>query len=90
MVTRAGFELYQNSPNPFREQTLISFTLPEAATAQVKVSDINGRVLKVIEGDFAKGYNELRLEKGDLPAGVLTYTLETKEFSATKKMISVK
>lgn len=86
----AGFELYQNRPNPFGEQTLLSFSLPQAGRVRIRISDVNGRLLKVIEGDFNQGYNELRLDRGDLPAGVLSYTLESRDCSATRKMISVK
>jgi hypothetical protein len=89
-IAGAGFELYQNQPNPFVDQTLISFNLPSAARTTIRISDINGRVLQVINGDYNKGYNELRLEKGNLPAGVLTYTVETSDYSGTRKMISVK
>jgi len=89
-LSRAGFEVYQNYPNPFRGQTLISFNLPEATTATVKVNDVNGRLLKVINGQFNEGYNELRLNSSELQAaGVLYYTVETAEYTATKKMIII-
>jgi hypothetical protein len=89
-VARAGFELYQNQPNPFNGQTIIGFNLPEAAEATVKVNDVTGRLLKIIEGEFAKGYNQITLNSGDLGAkGVLSYTVETAEYTATKKMIIV-
>ncbi len=89
-VTRAGFELYQNQPNPFNGETLIGFNLPEAVSATLKVNDVTGRLLKIIEGDFAKGYNQIRLNSGELDGkGVLSYTLETAEYTATKKMIIV-
>jgi len=82
------FELYQNYPNPFSEKTLISFLLPEAARATVRIQDLNGRVLKAIERDFDRGYNELRIERHELPArGVLYYSLETGDYYATRKMI---
>ena len=82
-----AFELYQNRPNPFRESTVIGFYLPEAATASLNIQDINGRTVKLIRNDFAKGYNEVVLKSGDLPKGMLYYTLETDKFNATRKMI---
>jgi len=89
-VVHAGFELYQNQPNPFRGKTLIGFNLPEAASATIKINDVTGRLLKIIEGDFAKGYNQIRLNSSELGAkGVLSYTVETVEYTATKKMIIV-
>jgi hypothetical protein len=80
------FALYQNVPNPFKGVTVIGFTLPEAATATLKVMDVSGKVLQVVTGDYAKGYNEVRLS--NLSAtGVLYYQLDTPTNSATRKMI---
>jgi hypothetical protein len=90
-VVRAGFELYQNTPNPFKGMTVIGFNLPEAGEATIKINDVTGRLLKVIRSDFAQGYNEVRLQSAELGAvGVLTYTLESAEFTATRKMIIIK
>jgi hypothetical protein len=89
-VSSAGFELYQNVPNPFKGETIIGFNLPEAATATIKVNDVTGRMLKVIRGDFAQGYNQISLSSQELPAiGVLYYTVETAKYTATKKMIII-
>ncbi|MBK7408637.1 MAG: T9SS type A sorting domain-containing protein [Saprospirales bacterium] len=83
-----GFALYQNRPNPFRQSTQIAFELPEATTARLTVWDASGKVLKVIEGAFAKGYNEVQL--GQLMvSGVLYYKLETPTHVAVRKMIAL-
>jgi hypothetical protein len=85
-----GFELKQNTPNPFKGETVISFNLPKAAAATLTISDVTGRVLKSIRADYAKGFNQVILKSGDLnAAGVLYYTLEADEFTATKKMVIV-
>ena len=90
-IAQGGFELYQNNPNPFKGQTTISFNLPEASTATLTVTDISGRVVMSIEGDFAKGYNELLIEnQNKLHGGVFYYQLQSGDFHATKKMIIVK
>lgn len=89
-VVEAGFDLYQNTPNPFENTTAIGFNLPEAATATLTISDVSGKVLRVIEGDYAKGYNQVTVERSELSgAGVLYYQLDTPTDSATKKMILV-
>jgi len=89
-TAEATNELFQNNPNPFKGETVIGFNLIEASEATITVQDVTGRILKSVEGDFAKGYNQVRLSASDLPAtGVFYYTLEAGEFTATKKMIIV-
>ena len=87
-VSTAAYELYQNTPNPFTEETVIGFRMGEAARATLTLTDISGRTVKTTSGDFAKGYNEIRLKRSDLNAsGVLYYRLETENFTSTRKMI---
>ena len=84
------FELIQNTPNPFKGETVIGFHLPEAGEATITLQDIAGKTIKVIEGDFAKGYNQISLKATDLPStGVFFYTLTLGDLTATKKMITV-
>ncbi len=89
VVSGAGFELLQNTPNPVKHATNIVFNLPEAAEATLTISNAEGRVLNVINGQFAKGLNTVTVNRSELAAGVLFYQLETATHSATKKMIVV-
>ncbi len=90
-VAAAQFELYQNAPNPFKQSTVVSFNLVEAGSATLSIIDMSGKVLKQYNGDFAKGYNELTIQKEDLPsAGILYYQLDTANDTATKKMLLIK
>ncbi|MCA9324553.1 T9SS type A sorting domain-containing protein [Candidatus Saccharibacteria bacterium] len=86
-VVSAGFELGQNSPNPFRTQTVINYNLPEAANVTFTISDAAGKLLQVLRTSGAQGKNTLTLDRKDLPAGVLFYTLTTDDFTATKSMV---
>lgn len=84
------FRLYQNTPNPFKATTLIGFELPAATSATLNIYDVSGKLLKTVEGDYEKGYNEVSIEKSDLQAsGVIYYRLMTGEFEAIKKMMIV-
>jgi hypothetical protein len=87
VVAGEGFELMQNTPNPVANTTNIAFNLPEAGSATLTISNVEGRVIKVVKGDYAKGLNNVTLQKSDLVPGVLFYQLDTKGNSATKKMI---
>ncbi len=90
-TTSDQFELYQNTPNPFRQTTVIGFNLPEAGAATLTVTDLSGKVILVEKGNFAKGYNQIDLKKKDLSAnGVMYYQLESATETATRKMILIK
>ena len=85
-----SFELYQNTPNPFNNSTLIGFRLPEASQASLTIFDVTGKVVKVILEDFAKGYNQISIDKSELmSSGVLYYQLSFNGFTAVKKMVVI-
>jgi Secretion system C-terminal sorting domain len=83
------FEVLQNTPNPVKNETVITFNLPEAAEATLTITNVEGRVVKVINGNYAKGLNKVVVNRGDLQTGVLFYQIATATESATKKMIVV-
>jgi len=91
--TASGFELYQNTPNPFKAETVIGFNVPEAGAVTLKIFDVSGRVLRLIEMDAIKGYNAVDVSRAGTSlgetTGVLYYQLETATETATKKMIIV-
>jgi hypothetical protein len=86
----ANYALYQNTPNPFAGETVIGFNLPTAGQATLTIQDVTGRTLKVINGQYAKGYNQVTVKDRDLSTkGVLTYTIKVADFTMTKKMVIV-
>ncbi|MBK8426064.1 MAG: T9SS type A sorting domain-containing protein [Lewinellaceae bacterium] len=88
-VIGAGFELFQNQPNPVVGKTNISFNLPESAEATLKITNVEGRIVKVVKGAFSKGLNTVTLNRAELESGMLFYELSTAKNSAVKKMIIV-
>ena len=86
-----SFILYQNKPNPFSEETLIGFELPESTEIKFTVFDLSGRVLKLIDEVYSEGYNEIRVSKDELQGtGVYYYRLETAGEATTIKMMLIK
>jgi Secretion system C-terminal sorting domain len=78
------------SPNPFKENTVIGFTLPEAQEAALHVYDAAGRLVLVQQGSFAKGYNRLKISSLELPsAGAYFFRLQTMGDVATGKLVLV-
>lgn len=86
------YELFQNRPNPFSDETIIDFNLPEEARATVSIFDVTGKLRWKTEGTFRKGYNRLLVKAADLgeAQGVIYYKLETGAFAATKKMMLIR
>jgi hypothetical protein len=88
-VAAAGFELFQNTPNPVKGATVVSFNLPTAGEATLTITNAEGRIVKSVSGAFAKGLNSVTINRSDLQAGILFYQVNSGEFSAVKKMIVV-
>ena len=89
-TTVATTALYQNTPNPFKGETVIGFNMAAAASATMTISDVSGKVLKVVRGDYNKGYNTITLSSDELTTGVLYYQLDTDNYSQTMKMVVIK
>ena len=88
-VAAAGFELFQNTPNPVKGATVVSFNLPTAGEATLTITNAEGRIVKSVSGAFVKGLNSVTINRSDLQAGILFYQVNSGEFSAVKKMIVV-
>ena len=90
-INYGQFELFQNTPNPFSENTEISFVIPERGEVALKLYDVNGVLLREFNQDFDSGFNKISISKKDLgiSSGVVIYTLESGSFKATKEMIVV-
>ena len=85
------FVLYQNEPNPFTQNTLIRFDLPESSEVTITVFDASGRTLFSKEQFFDRGTHTLNLTKDELSAtGLLYYEVTTENAAVTKKMTVVK
>ncbi len=84
----SDFSLSQNSPNPFDNQTSVSFVLPEAGNAYFQVFDVTGKLVKEISSKFEKGANTISIKNKELGAGgVYYYQLTFGKESASRKMI---
>ncbi len=87
----ANFSLLQNRPNPFSNETVIGFKLPEACEAQIRVFDLSGRLVEEQKAWFAKGYNERAFRfDGYTGDGMLYYELVTPYGILSKKMMLIR
>ncbi len=84
------FDLYQNRPNPFSDETVVGFVLPKAGDADLKIYDITGKQIYKLSRSYDSGYQEIRIQKELLKgSGVLYYQLSFEGNIATRKMILI-
>lgn len=87
-IETPSFELFQNTPNPFSDETVIGFYLDEAQAITLDVYATNGVRLHQMKGVFGAGYHNITLRNEDLSSsGILFYQLNTREGNQIKKMI---
>jgi len=88
------YALLQNYPNPFNAGTIIPFGLKEATDWKLTVYNINGQTVRSFSGN-GQGQVKVAWDGTDnsgrtIASGVYFYRLETKAFTATKKMTLMK
>ncbi len=67
--------LNQNVPNPFAEQTVITYNIPEKYNfAQILFKTIEGKIIRTVDID-KKGQGRLNVFANDLSNGLYLYTL---------------
>ncbi len=83
--------LYQNTPNPFSNQTIIRYELTDGnQNAEILVFDMNGRQLRSFN-NLKAGDNSITIEGSELEAGMYFYSLIVDGAEvATKRMILTK
>ena len=85
------FILYPNYPNPFTDETVISFYLPESDYGSLKIHDISGKVVKQITQNFEAGKNQVIVSSKEFSGtGLFFYTVETSKYRDTQKMFLLK
>jgi hypothetical protein len=85
------YKLSQNYPNPFNPTTNIKFSIAKAGNVNIAVYDVNGRkVEELVNGSYNAGTYEVNWNASKYSSGLYFYTLETNEFSETKKMLIIK
>ncbi len=83
-----AIELFQNSPNPFIEMTLLWFRLPAFAEVALRIFDSKGKEVNTKYGTYHSGENHVVLHRADLrEPGFYTCHLETPFGNASRKLM---
>jgi hypothetical protein len=86
----SGFELYQNTPNPFSDATIIGFNLGERSKAKLKVYDPQGKLVLEKNGEFEKGFNQFELTAKEIGLnGLMYYQIEAGDNISQRIMIVI-
>ncbi len=83
--------LNQNIPNPFQNNTSISWRTQRSGHVVVKLFDITGREIKVLTDEYQQpGDHKVTVDVSELPAGSYLYQLRAGNEIETKKMMIIK
>jgi uncharacterized protein (TIGR02145 family) len=66
------FTLFQNYPNPIKDQGIISMFIPEKGIVNLMVTDVQDKLIISSDWQFDKGYHSFRLIPGDAKLFFLT------------------
>ncbi len=85
------FRLMQNSPNPVKDRTRITFSIPVSGHVELVLYDISGRKIKtLLSGDLEKGLHTVDVSTAGLRNGIYFYTLRANGKVETRKMMILK
>ena len=80
--------LYDCFPNPASDEVNFSFFINHSSDVRLSLFDLNNkRVAEILNGHWFYGENTIPYNISWLPAGMYLYSIETREFSASKKLV---
>ena len=90
------YSLYNAYPNPFNPFTTLRYDLPEDAMVNITIYDMMGRNVKtMVNSQQNTGFKSIQWDATNdagapVSAGLYLYTIESKQFRQTKKMVLLK
>jgi len=90
LIDIAQSNLSQNSPNPYNEGTVISYSVADNATsAKMNFYNLTGQLIKSVS--LQSGAGQLNVSADELPSGTYTYSLEVDgALISNKKMVKMR
>lgn len=81
----------RNTPNPFREHTLLEFDLPAEGPAFMAIHDLTGRLLWSAKGLFPAGNQQLELTSAMTghAQGLLRFSVQTTQGAASRLLLAL-
>jgi hypothetical protein len=88
-TAKTDFKVFQNSPNPFGNETEIAFQSPGSENITIDIFDMNGSLVYHQEMISKKGYNSLVINGSTYKPGIYTYRVANGTFSFSKRMLVI-
>lgn len=83
---RENFQVFQNYPNPVKDQSLVSLYIPEKGTLNIMVADIQGRLVINDDWRLDEGHHSFRFTPGR--GNLFFLTARWNEFSKSIKILT--
>ncbi len=87
----SNYSLEQNYPNPFNPTTTINFSIPSKGMVSLKVYNSIGEIVtELVNEELVAGAYTYQFDAASLSSGIYFYSINTDNFSQTKKMLLLK
>jgi len=82
-------KLFTNYPNPFSDETVISFNVEKAGRVAVNIYDYRGMLVKtLIDEILSYGEHKIKFSSNNLPSGIYTYKI-IKDYNVLSGTMSI-
>ncbi|MEY3052285.1 MAG: hypothetical protein RLY31_2070 [Bacteroidota bacterium] len=82
-----SFFLFQNSPNPFKDQSIITILAGDSMDGVLLIQDMFGKVIRETAVRLAPGATDFTLQRSDFgAAGSYFFTIISDQLTATRKL----
>jgi photosystem II stability/assembly factor-like uncharacterized protein len=85
--------LFENYPDPFNPRTLIRYRLPASTHVSLRIFDVSGKLVRNLvdghrsSGEHVAAWNGENEAGSEVSSGIYFYTIETPDFTETRKMV---
>jgi hypothetical protein len=87
----SSVSLLENFPNPFKEETAISYKLLEKAFISLKIYTLDGKEVATLVNNIQEaGLHQVSFKAGGLESGVYYYRLQSGDSYETRRLILLK
>ena len=91
VVSLDNYSLINNYPNPFNPSTKIGYYLKDRINVRVVIMNALGEEIAILANETQEqGFHEVEFNAADFSSGIYFYSLQTAQYSETKKMILMK